>query len=89
MVAGIRLGGCPLIREEEAMTEACDLANASDAVVCFVGTDSDWEEEASDRQALHLPGRTDEFVARLCAANQGKVIVVNQSVWGSNNLGMT
>ena len=45
-----------------------ELADAEVAVV-FVGTNGEWETEGRDRRSLALPGRQDELVARVAAAN--------------------
>ena len=42
-----------------------------------VGTNADWETEGEDRTAMNLPGRQDELVARVAAANPHTVVVIN------------
>ncbi|KAM0748239.1 glycoside hydrolase family 3 protein [Meredithblackwellia eburnea MCA 4105] len=78
MMAAVRLGGAPKIEEEDAQLKAIELAQTSDAVLCFTGTTMDWEAEACDRSSMKLPGLTDEFVARLTKANP-KTVIINQS----------
>lgn len=61
------------------MAEAVKLASEADAVIAIVGLNSDWESEGYDRKTLALPGRTDELIAKVLAANP-KTVVVTQSV---------
>ena len=55
------------------------MAKEADAVIAVVGLNADWETEGYDRTTLALPGRTDELVSKVAAANP-KTIVVTQSV---------
>jgi beta-glucosidase len=61
--------------EEIAAAEA--LAAASDIAVVVVGTTAEVESEGFDRTSLALPGRQDELVRRVAAANPRTVVVVN------------
>ncbi|KAF7330642.1 Glycoside hydrolase family 3 protein [Mycena sanguinolenta] len=58
--------------------EAVALAKEADAVIAIVGLNGDWETEGNDRTTLALPGRTDELVEKLAAANP-KTVVVTES----------
>ncbi|KAG7448394.1 beta-glucosidase [Guyanagaster necrorhizus] len=78
MMAALRVSGAPKIDPATALDDAVSLACDADAVVCVIGTNMDWEAEASDRKGLDLPGLTDELLRRLLIANQSTV-VVNQS----------
>ncbi|GAA5942574.1 beta-glucosidase H [Sporobolomyces koalae] len=79
MMAAFRLGGAPYINEDDSIAEAVELARTNDGpVVCVIGTSMDWEAEASDRESLDLPGRTNELVSRVLDANPN-TIIVNQS----------
>jgi beta-glucosidase len=60
-------------RIEEAVT----LAAAADVAVVVVGTTEQTESEGFDRTSLSLPGRQDELVVRVAAANPRTVVVVN------------
>ena len=55
------------------------VANAKDAEIAIVvvGTNSVVESEGYDRQDLKLPGRQDELVEAVIAANPNTVVVVN------------
>jgi beta-glucosidase len=63
--------------DEEEIAAAAALAAASDAAVVVVGTTADVESEGFDRTTLALPGRQDELVRRVLAANPRTVVVVN------------
>ncbi|KAK0454089.1 glycoside hydrolase family 3 protein [Desarmillaria tabescens] len=78
MMAALRVSGAPKLDPTTALDDAVTIACDADAVICVIGTNMDWEAEASDRKGLELPGLTDELVRRLLDANQN-TIVVNQS----------
>lgn len=55
------------------------MAKDADVAIAFVGLNAEWETEGYDRKTLDLPGRTNELVERVAAANPNTV-VVTQSV---------
>ncbi|MFZ0529180.1 MAG: glycoside hydrolase family 3 C-terminal domain-containing protein, partial [Propionicimonas sp.] len=63
--------------DDEELDAAVALAAESDAVVLVVGTTEEVESEGYDRTSLSLPGRQDELVTRVLAANPNTVVVVN------------
>ena len=63
--------------DDEEIAAAAALAAASDAAVVVVGTTAEVESEGFDRTTLALPGRQDELVRRVIAANPRTVVVVN------------
>jgi beta-glucosidase len=63
--------------DDEEMDAAVALAAASDVAVVVVGTTAEVESEGFDRTSLALPGRQDELVRRVAAANPRTVVVVN------------
>jgi len=63
--------------DDEEIATAAALAAASEAAVVVVGTTSDAESEGFDRTTLALPGRQDELVRQVIAANPRTVVVVN------------
>ena len=75
-VFGVRVG-CGRPWPEDLMERAEVAAAAADAVVVVVGTNEDWESEGHDRSFIALPGRQDELVERMVAANPNTVVVVN------------
>jgi beta-glucosidase len=62
---------------DELLAEAVTAAAAADVAVVVVGTTEEVESEGFDRATLALPGRQDELVARVAAANPRTVVVVN------------
>ncbi|GAA0548824.1 glycoside hydrolase family 3 C-terminal domain-containing protein [Paractinoplanes ferrugineus] len=72
------LGHRPPSPDEDGMIEeAVALAAVSDVAVVVVGTTEQVESEGFDRTSLALPGRQDELVSRVAAANPRTVVVVN------------
>ncbi|MCF2532597.1 glycoside hydrolase family 3 C-terminal domain-containing protein [Yinghuangia soli] len=67
----------PRLPEDEEMDAAVADAAAADVAIVVVGTTEDIESEGFDRRDLKLPGRTDELVARVAAANPNTIVVVN------------
>jgi beta-glucosidase len=63
--------------DDEEIAAAVALAAASDVAVVVVGTTDEVESEGFDRASLSLPGRQDELVRRVAAANPRTVVVVN------------
>ncbi|TDD67546.1 beta-glucosidase [Jiangella aurantiaca] len=62
---------------DEAIAAAVEAARQADVVVAVVGTTDDMESESFDRTTLALPGRQDELVRAVAAANPRTVVVVN------------
>ncbi|MGW6376006.1 glycoside hydrolase family 3 C-terminal domain-containing protein [Rhodococcus sp. NPDC055112] len=62
---------------EELMAEAVEAAKRADVAVVVVATTDKVESEGFDRTTLNLPGRQDELVARVAAANPRTVVIVN------------
>jgi beta-glucosidase len=72
------LGHRPPVADPDRMIdEAARLAGESDVAVVVVGTTEQVESEGRDRTSLSLPGRQDELVARVAAANPRTIVVVN------------
>ena len=71
-----RLGGIEKLNEEKALQAAVDLASSSDVVVVVGGLTSEWESEGFDRKSLQLPGRKDELIGRVSAANKNTVVIL-------------
>ncbi|MGP3973831.1 beta-glucosidase [Streptomyces sp. 8N114] len=62
---------------EEEIEEAVRAARDADAAVVVIATTEEVESEGFDRGDLRLPGRQDELVSRVAAANPRTVVVVN------------
>ncbi len=67
----------PNIDPEALIEEAVASAAWADVAVVVVATTPEVESESFDRTSLSLPGRQDELVARVAAANPRTVVVVN------------
>jgi beta-glucosidase len=67
----------PYRPDDEEITHAVGLAQAADMAVVVVGTTGETESEGFDRATLDLPGRQDELVRRVAAANPRTVMVVD------------
>jgi hypothetical protein len=75
----VQLGGAEVIDPDKMIAKAVELAKDADAVIAIVGLNADWESEGHDRTTLALPGRTNELVSKVAAANPN-TIVVTQAV---------
>ncbi|ROQ38661.1 beta-glucosidase [Frondihabitans sp. PhB188] len=62
---------------EALIAEAAEAAAAAEVAVVVVGTNSRVESEGYDRSNLDLPGRQDDLVRAVVAANPRTVVVVN------------
>ncbi|MFI7544920.1 beta-glucosidase [Actinoplanes sp. NPDC049599] len=67
----------PGVSADGMIDEAVALAAESDVAVVVVGTTEQVESEGFDRTSLSLPGRQDELVVRVAAANPRTIVVVN------------
>jgi beta-glucosidase len=63
--------------DDAEIQHAVTLAAAADVAVVVVGTTEEVESEGFDRSSLTLPGRQDELISRVAAANPRTVVVVN------------
>jgi beta-glucosidase len=63
--------------EDAELQRAVDLARDADVAIVVVGTTAEVESEGFDRGSLALPGRQDELVRRVNAAQPRTVVVVN------------
>jgi beta-glucosidase len=75
-VGGLRVGH-HVEPAGDSVAEAAALARSADAAVLVIGLDAEWESEGGDRASLALPGRQDELVAAVCAAQPRTALVVN------------
>ncbi len=73
---GLRIGW-EAPEPRDLLDRAVTAAAAADAVVLVVGTSGEWESEGHDRTTMDLPGRQDELVRAVLAANPATVVVVN------------
>ena len=61
----------------DTMAAAVAAAASADVAIVVVGNDEAWESEGRDRKTVTLPGRQNELVERVAAANHRTVVVVN------------
>jgi len=66
----------PVLPPDELLAEAAAVASAAEVAVVVVGTTEEGESEGFDRTSLVLPGRQDELVRRVAAANPRTIVVV-------------
>ncbi|WP_138903214.1 beta-glucosidase family protein [Streptomyces albidochromogenes] len=71
------LHGAPRRDPDELIAEAVEAARGADAAVVVVATTERVESEGFDRAHLRLPGRQDDLVRAVAAANPNTVVVVN------------
>lgn len=75
MFSFVHLG--PRRDPDELIAEAVEAARAADTAVVVVATTERVESEGFDRKDLALPGRQDDLVRAVAAANPHTVVVVN------------
>ncbi|MGW4163898.1 glycoside hydrolase family 3 protein [Streptomyces sp. NPDC004788] len=75
MFSFVHLG--PRRDPDELIAEAARAARAADTAVVVVATTERVESEGFDRKDLALPGRQDDLVRAVAAANPNTVVVVN------------
>src|SRR5690606_18704121 len=74
-VAAFRMGiGLPL--GDAAIAEAARIAGESDIALVFIGRNGEWDTEGSDLPAIDLPGRQNELVSAVAAANPKTIVVL-------------
>ncbi len=55
---------------------AVNAARQAETALLFVGRSGEWDTEGSDLLDIRLPGRQDELIAAVCAANPRTVVVL-------------
>ena len=74
----ITIGTEPDVSDHQSLTNAAAAAAArADVAVVVVGTNSAVESEGFDRSTLALPGRQDDLVRAVIAANPRTAVIVN------------
>ncbi|MHB8612910.1 MAG: beta-glucosidase [Candidatus Dormibacteraceae bacterium] len=76
----LRLGIAPQQEDEDLIEEAAQAAGDADVAVVVVGSAEGTESEGYDKETMVLPGRQDELVRRVAAANSNTVVVVNSGM---------
>ncbi len=76
----LRLGIAPQREDSDLIEEASQAADDADVAVVVVGSAEGTESEGYDKDTMVLPGRQDELVRRVAAANPNTVVVVNSGM---------
>ncbi|MEZ5378503.1 MAG: glycoside hydrolase family 3 C-terminal domain-containing protein [Acidimicrobiales bacterium] len=67
----------PVVDDDQLIAEAAAAAAAADVAIVVVGTNAKVESEGYDRSSLDLPGRQDDLVRAVAAANPRTIVIVN------------
>ena len=78
--ATMRIGIAPKLEDDGLIEEAVRAAAAADVAVVVVGSPDGAESEGYDRETMALPGRQDDLVRAVAAANRNTVVVVNSGM---------
>jgi len=78
--ATLRLGIAPKQEDDKLIAEAVVAAAGAEVAVVVVGSADGTESEGYDRESMVLPGRQDELVRHVAAANPNTVVVVNSGM---------
>ncbi|THF87901.1 beta-glucosidase [Deinococcus sp. KSM4-11] len=62
--------------DADSVSQAAALAAQADYAVVCIGTNGDWETEGVDRWGLDLPGRQNELVEAVLAANPNTIVLL-------------
>jgi beta-glucosidase len=76
----MRLGIAPQLDDEQLIEEAAQAAGDADVAVVVIGSAEGTESEGYDKETMVLPGRQDELVRRVAAANPHTIVVVNSGM---------
>jgi beta-glucosidase len=76
----LRLGIAPQRDDDELIQEAERAADDADVAVVVIGSAEGTESEGYDKDSMVLPGRQDELVRRVAAANPNTIVVVNSAM---------
>jgi beta-glucosidase len=71
--------GCEIsggANEDDSIAQAAAVARGADVAIVYVGTNNKIESEGRDRTSLSLPGRQEDLVKAVCAANPKTVVVL-------------
>ncbi|MEF3274751.1 MAG: glycoside hydrolase family 3 C-terminal domain-containing protein [Chloroflexus sp.] len=63
--------------DRDPIAEAVALASRSEVAIVFAGLTKEWESEGFDRLDMELPGRQNELIQRVAAANRRTIVVLN------------
>jgi beta-glucosidase len=75
ILSGLRAGISRPLTDDDIQKAAQAAADAETAIVC-VGRSGEWDTEGSDLTSIALPGRQDDLISAVLAANPRTVIVL-------------
>ena len=78
--ATLRIGIASKQEDDKLMADAVVAAAAAEVAIVVVGSADGTESEGYDRESMVLPGRQDELVRHIAAANPNTVVVVNSGM---------
>ncbi|WP_423066385.1 beta-glucosidase family protein [Devosia sp. CN2-171] len=61
---------------DEAIADAVAVARDAETAIVFVGRNGEWDTEGSDLTSIALPGRQDELIRAVAAANPRTIVVL-------------
>ncbi|KAK7919938.1 hypothetical protein PG985_007960 [Apiospora marii] len=73
---GVRLGCAKVVDADEEIAKAVALAKEVEQVVICAGLTAEWESEGFDRSDMSLPGRTNDLIRAVSAANPRTVVLM-------------
>ena len=76
----LRLGIAADVQDDSLIIDAVTAAAAAEVAIVVVGSADGTESEGYDRDTMTMPGRQDELVRRVAAANPNTVVVVNSGM---------
>lgn len=78
-VRELRLLGAydPAPDDDDRIERAVDLAKTSDVAIIFGGMPQGYESEGHDRPHMQLPGKQDELIQAVAAANPRTIVILN------------
>ncbi len=72
----IRIGHLPPMADD-LIGEAVEMAKSADVAIIVAGLNDEWESEGFDRESMDLPGKQNELIQRVAAANPNTVVILN------------
>ncbi len=70
----------PAPQEDDRLERAVSLAKESDLAIIYVGNPEGYETEGNDRPNIDLPGRQNELIQAVAAANPNTIVVLHSGV---------
>ncbi|MET3600810.1 beta-glucosidase H [Martelella mangrovi] len=74
-IRAMRFGIEPVL-DDTAIQEAEEAARNAEIAIVFAGRQGEWDTEGLDLPDMDLPGRQEELIARVAAANENTIVVL-------------